>query len=48
MKIIFCLPGASYSGRFLQCQNEIFSKFPKYKIIYGFSPKPFISKIEAG
>ena len=23
MKIIFCLPGASFSGRFLQCWNRI-------------------------
>ena len=37
MKIIFCLPGASYSGRFLQCWTNLFAELPKYKITYGLS-----------
>ena len=37
MKIIFCLPGATYSGRFLQCWTNLISELPKYKITYGLS-----------
>ena len=37
MKIIFCLPGASYSGRFLQCWTNLLAELPKYKITYGLS-----------
>ncbi len=37
MKIIFCLPGASYSGRFLQCWTNLLAELPKYKISYGLS-----------
>ena len=37
MKIIFCLPGASYSGRFLQCWTNLISELPKHKISYGLS-----------
>ena len=34
MKIIFCLPGASYSGRFLQNWTSLLSELPKYNITY--------------
>ena len=37
MKIIFCLPGASYSGRFLQCWTNLLAELPKNKISYGLS-----------
>ena len=37
MKIIFCLPGASYSGRFLQCWTNLLAELPKYNITYGLS-----------
>ena len=37
MKIIFCLPGASYSGKFLQCWTNLLAELPKYKITYGLS-----------
>jgi GT2 family glycosyltransferase len=37
MKIIFCLPGASYSGRFLQCWTNLLAELPKHKISYGLS-----------
>ena len=37
MKIIFCLPGDSYSGRFLQCWTNLLAELPKYKISYGLS-----------
>ena len=37
MKIIFCLPGASYSGRFLQCWTNLLTELPEYKISYGLS-----------
>ena len=37
MKIIFCLPGASYSGRFLQCWTKLLEELPKYKISYALS-----------
>ena len=37
MKIIFCLPGASYSGRFLQCWTNLLAELPKHKITYGLS-----------
>ena len=37
MKIIFCLPGASYSGRFLQCWTNLLAELPKNKITYGLS-----------
>jgi GT2 family glycosyltransferase len=37
MKIIFCLPGASYSGRFLQCWTELLEKLPEYNITYALS-----------
>ena len=37
MKIIFCLPGASYSGRFLQNWTNLLSELPKYNITYGLS-----------
>ena len=37
MKIIFCLPGASYSGRFLQCWTELIGELPKVGISYGLS-----------
>jgi len=37
MKIIFCLPGASYSGRFLQCWTNLLSELPGNKITYGLS-----------
>ena len=37
MKIIFCLPGASYSGRFLQNWTNLLAELPKYNITYGLS-----------
>ena len=37
MKIIFCLPGASFSGRFLQNWTNLLAELPKYKITYGLS-----------
>ena len=37
MKIIFCLPGASFSGRFLQCWTELLGELPKVGISYGLS-----------
>ena len=37
MKIIFCLPGASYSGRFLQCWTNLLGELPQHKISYGLS-----------
>ena len=39
MKIIFCLPGASFSGRFLQCWTELLGELPKVGISYGLSQK---------
>ena len=37
MKIIFCLPGASYSGRFLQCWTKLLEELPKHNITYELS-----------
>jgi len=37
MKIIFCLPGASYSGRFLQCWTNLLTELPKVGIITALS-----------
>ena len=37
MKIIFCLPVASYSGRFLQNWTNLLAELPKYNITYGLS-----------
>ena len=37
MKIIFCLPGASFSGRFLKCWTELLGELPKVGISYGLS-----------
>ena len=37
MKIIFCLPGASFSGRFLQCWTELLGELPKVGISFGLS-----------
>ena len=37
MKIIFCLPGASYSGRFLQCWTNLIGELPEYKISFALS-----------
>ena len=37
MKIIFCLPGASYSGRFLQCWTGLLSELTGNKITYALS-----------
>ena len=37
MKIMFCLPGASYSGRFLQCWTKLLEELPKHNISYELS-----------
>ena len=37
MKIIFCLPGASFSARFLQCWTELLGELPKVGISFGLS-----------